>query len=269
MESRPYELRLRGLDLSGQAQRFAVCLATAASLFGFDTEQPQDLHVLNPPRHQMRPVDGLRCSPSRWRAPRHGRRATERRRPPTTVQSARSSAQTPRFGDARRGAAQHHMQQRRALARRDPAGGSPRHRRSARTLDARRSAGRVADGERGTAGDDRRWIALPGTSIRDRRRQSRFASSRLRLAGSIALAVEYDGVDWHSDPEALRKDRLPTGGPPRHRLDGLSRSCSTTSAIGLGNSLPGLTSILRRCSRRVSVLEALPMQYTACRGADT
>src|SRR5512134_3362728 len=49
------ELRLRGLDLSC-GSTVAVCLATAASLFGFDTEQPSDLHVLNPPRHQLRPV---------------------------------------------------------------------------------------------------------------------------------------------------------------------------------------------------------------------
>ena len=52
------EIRLRGLDLSC-GSTVAVCLATAASMFGFDTEEPQDLHVLNPPRHQLRPVDGL------------------------------------------------------------------------------------------------------------------------------------------------------------------------------------------------------------------
>ena len=35
------ELRLRGLDLS-----VADCLGIAAAMYGFDTEQPPDLHVL-------------------------------------------------------------------------------------------------------------------------------------------------------------------------------------------------------------------------------
>lgn len=35
------ELRLRGLDLS-----VAICLGIAAAMYGFDTEQPPDLHVL-------------------------------------------------------------------------------------------------------------------------------------------------------------------------------------------------------------------------------
>ena len=41
-------LRLRGLDLSC-GTTVAVCLGTAAALYGFDTEEPADLHVLNPP----------------------------------------------------------------------------------------------------------------------------------------------------------------------------------------------------------------------------
>ena len=52
------ELRLRGLDLSA-GTRVAVCLGTAAAMYGFDTEQPPDLHVLNPPRHALRNADGL------------------------------------------------------------------------------------------------------------------------------------------------------------------------------------------------------------------
>ena len=35
------ELRLRGLDLS-----VAICLGIAAAMYGVDTEQPPDLHVL-------------------------------------------------------------------------------------------------------------------------------------------------------------------------------------------------------------------------------
>lgn len=52
------EVRLRGLDLS-TGKRVAVCLGTAAALFGFDTQEPRDLHVLNPPGCALRDADGL------------------------------------------------------------------------------------------------------------------------------------------------------------------------------------------------------------------
>lgn len=50
--------RLRGLDLSC-GEVVAVCLGTAAAVYGFDTEATNDLHVLNPLGHQLRPADGL------------------------------------------------------------------------------------------------------------------------------------------------------------------------------------------------------------------
>jgi hypothetical protein len=50
--------RLRGLDLRA-GEPVAVCLGTAASAYGFDTEEPADLHVLNPLRHQLRNSEGL------------------------------------------------------------------------------------------------------------------------------------------------------------------------------------------------------------------
>jgi hypothetical protein len=50
--------RLRGLDLAcGEA--VPVCLGTAAAVYGFDTEDTADLHVLNPLHHQLRSADGL------------------------------------------------------------------------------------------------------------------------------------------------------------------------------------------------------------------
>ncbi len=50
--------RLRGLDLSC-GEVVAVCLGTAARRYGFDTEDADELHVLNPVRHQLRPAEGL------------------------------------------------------------------------------------------------------------------------------------------------------------------------------------------------------------------
>jgi hypothetical protein len=52
------ELRLRGMDLSS-GTTVPVCLGTAAALYGFDTENTADLHVLNPPGGQIRCADGL------------------------------------------------------------------------------------------------------------------------------------------------------------------------------------------------------------------
>ncbi|GFG50838.1 hypothetical protein CQY20_27220 [Mycolicibacterium agri] len=50
--------RLAGLDLRA-GEPVAICLATAARAFGFDTEDVVDLHVLNPIGHQLRNSDGL------------------------------------------------------------------------------------------------------------------------------------------------------------------------------------------------------------------
>lgn len=52
------ELRLRGLDLSS-GKSVPVCLGTAAAIYGFDTDDTVDLHVLNPPGGQLRNCDGV------------------------------------------------------------------------------------------------------------------------------------------------------------------------------------------------------------------
>jgi hypothetical protein len=51
-------LRLRGLDLA-TGTTVAACLATAAAAYGFDTEDDAALHVLNPHGQQLRSADGL------------------------------------------------------------------------------------------------------------------------------------------------------------------------------------------------------------------
>lgn len=50
--------RLRALDLLC-GEPVGICLATAASAYGFDTQGGLDLHVLNPVGRQLRPVQGL------------------------------------------------------------------------------------------------------------------------------------------------------------------------------------------------------------------
>jgi hypothetical protein len=51
--------RLRGLDLRCGGEHVAVCMGTAAAIFGFDTEGVADLHVLNPIGHLLRDQAGL------------------------------------------------------------------------------------------------------------------------------------------------------------------------------------------------------------------
>lgn len=51
-------VKLSGLDLRA-GEPVALCLASAAAAYGFDTEDVIDLHVLTPDGHQLRSSDGL------------------------------------------------------------------------------------------------------------------------------------------------------------------------------------------------------------------
>ncbi|OBK31337.1 hypothetical protein A5634_14395, partial [Mycobacterium asiaticum] len=51
-------LKLRGLDLAA-GTKVAACLYTAATAYGFGTEQVADLHVLNPIGQRLRSNEGL------------------------------------------------------------------------------------------------------------------------------------------------------------------------------------------------------------------
>jgi hypothetical protein len=51
-------MQLRGLDL-GAGTRVAACMGTAAAAYGFDTEATPDLHVLEPDGRRLRSSDGL------------------------------------------------------------------------------------------------------------------------------------------------------------------------------------------------------------------
>jgi hypothetical protein len=199
------ELRLRGLDLSCDTT-VAVCLATAAARFGFDTEEPADLHVLNPPRRQLRPVDGLVVH-RRDGAPLivvDGRPVTS---PAWTAIEVARGLRRPR-----------------ALATLDAALRSETCSRGELWHAAREQAGRrgivavrdllpLADGRAESPMESEARLAmvdggLPIPELQyevidgngDRRRLD-FAWPHHRVA------VEYDGLDWHSDPDAMRKDR--------------------------------------------------------------
>ncbi|PQE00458.1 hypothetical protein CYL16_12675 [Mycobacterium sp. EPG1] len=198
-------LRLRGLDLA-TGTRVAVCLGTAAAVHGFDTEQPRDLHVLNPPGRALRDADGLVVH-RREGAPQvvvDGRRVTS---PAWTAVEVARSLRRPR-----------------ALATLDAAlrsGTCTRadlwrvalEQKGRRGIVAVRNLLPVADERAESPGESVARLAmldggLPAPQLQyevvDGNGELRRADFAWPEAGVVA---EYDGLDWHSDPDALRRDR--------------------------------------------------------------
>jgi hypothetical protein len=198
-------LRLRGLDLA-TGTTIAVCLSSAAALYGFDTEGDKDLHVLNPGGQQLRPTRGLVV---------HRREGA-----PLTVVAGRP-ATTPAWTaiEVARG-----LRRGRALA----------------TLDAAMRSGACGHGElrrvlkqhsgrRGVVAarellklasplaespmeSEARLVMIDGglpppvlqykvVDLNGQTWRFDFAWPEYRVA------AEYDGVDWHSGPEAFLRDR--------------------------------------------------------------
>lgn len=197
--------RLAGLDLRA-GEQVAVCLVTAAAAYGFDTEDDSDLHVLNPAGHQLRKSDGLVVH-RRDGAPLtviDGRLATEPNW--TAIEFARS------------------LRRPRALAVLDKALRSghcdPRRLRSA----AARQSGRpgivtvrelipLADGRSDSAMESEARLGmldggLPPPELQFKIIDRNFQAWRVDFAWpQYRVAVEYDGFDFHSSPEALRRER--------------------------------------------------------------
>jgi hypothetical protein len=201
-------LRLRGLDLSCGTP-VPVCLGTAAAMYGFDTEQPADLHVLNPPGHQLRPVDGLVVH-RRDGAPLtmvDGRPATA---PDWTAVEVARSVRRPR-----------------ALATLDAALRSGTSSRAELWRAAVAQAGRrgivavrelipLADGLAESPMESEARLAMIDGGLPTPRLQFEVVDGngelrRLDFAWpEQRVAVEYDGLDFHSGPDAMRRDRTRT-----------------------------------------------------------
>lgn len=198
-------VRLRGLDLRA-GEPVALCLSSAAAAHGFDTEGVDDLHVLNPVRHQLRNSDGLVVH-RRDGAPLsevEGRPVTE----PgwTAVEVARG------------------LRRPRALATLDAAlrsGTCDRHDlvRAVMKQAGRRGIVNVRDlvpladaAAESPMESEARLMMIDGGLPRPELQYELVDRSgrlwRLDFAWpSVKLAVEYDGFDWHSDPESFRRDR--------------------------------------------------------------
>lgn len=198
-------LRLRGLDFRC-GRPVAACLHTAAAMYGFDTVEPADLHVLSPPGSRLRSGDGLVVH-RREGAPLivvNGRRATA---PAWTAIEVARSQRRPR-----------------ALATLDAALRSGSCNRTELWRAAIAQAGRrgivavrdliaLADERSESPMESEARLAmidggLPTPELQYEVIDGNGELRRLDFAWPDGqVAVEYDGVDWHSDPEAMRRDR--------------------------------------------------------------
>lgn len=201
-------LRLRGLDLSC-GTTVATCLGTAAAMYGFDTEEPADLHVLSPPNTHLRSADGLVVH-RRDGAPLtvvDGRPATA---PAWTAVEVARSLWRPR-----------------ALATLDAALRSGTCARPEMWRAAMEQAGRrgivavrdlipLADGraESPMESEARLAMIVGGLPIPELQYEIIDGNGELRRVDFAwpehRVAVEYDGLDWHSGSDAMRRDRRRT-----------------------------------------------------------
>ena len=199
-------IRLRGLDLRA-GEPVALCLSTAAAAYGFDTENVDDLHVLNPARHQLRNSDGLfvhrrdgaplseidgrPVTTPEWTAVEVAR-GLRRPRCLATLDAALRSGTCDRQGLARAAANQ---AGRRGIV-------------MVRELD---SAGRRGEAE-SPMESEARLVMIDG-----RLPMPKLQYEVVDLSGRLwrldfawpdqRVAVEFDGFDYHSDPASLKRDR--------------------------------------------------------------
>ena len=199
------QLRLRGLDLSC-GTTVAVCLGTAAATFGFDTEQAADLHVLNPAGHQLRPADGL---------------VVHRRDGAPLVQTSERPATSPAWTAVE---VARTLRRPRVLATLDAALRSSACTRGEIWCAAKQQAGRrgivavrdllpLADRRAESPMESEVRLAMidGGLPIPELQFEVVDGNNELRRLDFAwpqhRVAVEYDGIDWHSEPDALRSDR--------------------------------------------------------------
>jgi hypothetical protein len=198
-------LRLRGLDLAA-GTTVAACMDTAAAAYGFDTERSTDLHVLNPGGRQLRSADGLIVH----------RRAGA----PLTLVAGRP-ATTPAWTvvEVARG-----LRRPRALATLDAALRSGTCSRDDLYLAVRRQSGRrgivtarellalASPQAESPMESEARLVmidgGLPPPVLQHEIVDAQGRTWRLDFAWpDLRVAAEYDGVDWHSGPQAFFRDR--------------------------------------------------------------
>lgn len=198
-------LRLRGLDLATNTT-VTTCMGTAAEAHGFDTERPNNLHVLNPDGQQLRSADGLvvhrregapltvvagrPVTAPAWTAVEVAR-SLRRPRALATLDAALRSGTCTSAG--LRVAAARQSGRRGIVAARELIGVASPQAESPMESEARLV---MIDG------------GLPPPVLQYEVVDLRGETWRLDFAWpELRVAAEYDGVDWHSGPEAFLRDR--------------------------------------------------------------
>ena len=198
-------IRLRGLDLRA-GEPVPICLGTAAAAYGFDTENIIDLHVLTPDGHQLRASDGLVIH-RREGAPLtmvDGRLATE---PAWTAVEVARSLRRPRAlatldAALRTGTCDMRGLQR-AVARQAGRRGIV-HVRDLLPLASALAESPMESEARLVMHDG----GLPAPVLQFEIVDRNWRTWRVDFAWpQFRVAVEFDGFDWHSDPDAFRRDR--------------------------------------------------------------
>jgi hypothetical protein len=198
-------LRLRGMDLAAGTM-VAACLGTAADVYGFDTERTADLHVLNPPARQLRPVDGLVVH-RREGAPLTlvaGRPITTA--PWTAVEVARS-LRRPRVLATLDAALRSGTCGREDLER------AVKEQRGRRGIVTVRELLDLASPKAESPMESEVRLVmidggLPPPVLQYEVVDLQGCTWRLDFAWpELRVAAEYDGVDWHSGPDAFLRDR--------------------------------------------------------------
>lgn len=197
--------RLRGVDLRC-GEHVAVCLGTAAAIFGFDTEDVTDLHVLNPEGHCLRDHIGLVVH-RREGAPL----SIYRGRPLTTpawtaVEVARSLGRPRALATLDAALRSQAVDRRVLLAAADVQAGR-------RGIVTVRELIPMARPEAESPMESEARLVMLDGGLPEPLLQYEIVDRDGRLWRvdfawpDRRVAVEYDGFDWHSSPEALRKDR--------------------------------------------------------------
>ncbi len=198
-------LRLRGLDLAC-GTTVAACMHTAAAVYGFATERTTELHVLNPGGRRLRSTDGLVVHR------REGAPLTSIAERPVT-EPAWTAIEVARS-----------LRRPRALATLDAALRSGTCTRGGLEQAAERQAGRrsIAAAREllelanplaeSPMESEARLVmldgGLPPPVLQYRLVDLTGRVWRLDFAWpDCRVAAEYDGVDWHSGPDAFRRDR--------------------------------------------------------------
>ncbi len=198
-------MRLRGLDLSCGTE-VPVCLGTAAALHGFDTEDPADLHVLSPPGSRLRSAEGL---------------VVHRRDGAPLVKAGERLATSPAWTAVEVACS---LRRPRALATVDAALRSGTCQRVELWRVASQQAGRrgivavrdlipLADGLAESPMESEARLAMIDGGLPPPMLQYEIVDGNGELRRvdfawpEQRVAVEYDGMDWHSGPDAMRRDR--------------------------------------------------------------